>query len=123
VKKKMEESRIVLLNALPLNAFLYSSFNISVRKLDNLKELKKRIERISEGGNKSVVSYIRHPATVQLLQKNGIKAETISMLYQYFPGDRIFVITLGLFQQRGQEKTELEESDVLIYEVDIYGAR
>lgn len=119
----MTEERIILLNALPLNSFLYSNFNIAVKRLDNLQELKKRIERIDET-KETVVNFIRHPATVKLLSSAlGIQLDPMPMLYQYFPGDRIFVITLSQFQERGKEKEQLSENDILIYEVDIYGAR
>jgi hypothetical protein len=116
------KDRIILLNALPLNSFLYFNFNASIRRIENLEQLKKEIERL--GGQELLVNFIRHPATIKLLQqKLGYNLTPVSVLYTYFPGDHIFVVTLSQWQERGKEKEQLEESDILIYEVKIYGGR
>jgi len=52
--------KVVLLNALPLNAFPFSSFNLKVQNIA-IDELKALIT------GKTIVNFVRHPATVSLL--------------------------------------------------------
>jgi hypothetical protein len=111
--------RIVLLNALPINAFPYSKMHLIVRKV-SINAIRNEINYYTVDGVMPVISnYIRHVATVQLLsQKLGIKLEANAGLYSYMPGDVIFVITLNA-PQRGQDVLQLSEQDVSIYKVNV----
>jgi hypothetical protein len=115
-------ARIVLLNALPINAFPYSEMHLIVRKV-GLERIKNEIEYYTVSGVMPVISnYIRHVATVQLLsQKLGIKLEANPGLYSFMPGDVIFVITLNS-PQRGQDVMQVSEQDITIYKVNVESA-
>ena len=104
--------KVVLLNALPLNAFPFSSFNLKVQNIA-IDELKALIT------GKTAINFIRHPATVQLLSNVlGIDLTPSPGIYQYSQDDEIVVITLKT-PQRGQEVQEIQQSDLLIYKVEV----
>jgi len=105
--------RVVLLNALPLNAFPYDHFAIQVHRASFtlVKNVVYAVARVS------VECFIRHEATVKLLEKVlGLELKPSSGLYQHQPDDIIFVITLKK-PVRGAEVTELKEDDVEVFEV------
>jgi len=111
--------RVVLLNALPLNAIPYERFAIQVARLspgvfEDL--LTRNIER-----GYQIVSFIRHKETVHLLSKMlNIKIETSSDLYEFIEDDLIYVITLKPEKiQRGQEATDLKPEDLAYYYVAV----
>lgn len=107
-------TRVVLLNALPLNAFPYNAFSLSIARI-SLELLEKY-----KGGN--IVCYIRHPATLQLLNsKLNLNLKTSSDLYSYVDGDIIFVITLKQEKvQRGQE-VQVTQNDIEVFKVVVNG--
>ncbi|PMP89125.1 MAG: hypothetical protein C0173_06080 [Desulfurella sp.] len=83
--------KLVLLNALPINAFpdRWQDFAIQVRRAI-VEDLKLAITE-----NTKVECYIRHTGTVQLLQQIlNIKLEPSAQLYRYNEGDDVYVITL-----------------------------
>ncbi len=105
--------RVVFLNGLPLNMFPseWGYFAIQVIKA-TWEDLLRDLAEASE-----VKCYIRHQATVQLLEKHlEIKLQPSSELYKYDPRDRVYIVTLKT-PQRGQEATEVSVSDVEIYEI------
>jgi hypothetical protein len=109
--------RIVLLNALPLNAFPIlqdRQFEITgeVVALDELIVVLK----FAQHYNIRIENYIRHEPTVKLLsQLTGVELKPESGLYSYSEGDEIYIITLRK-PVRGQE-VEVKPEDLLIVRV------
>ena len=104
--------KVILLNALPLNAFPAQSFNIKVTQI-NIEELKALIT------GKTVINFVRHPATVSLLSGIiGVDLTPTPGIYTYSQDDEIIVVTLKT-PQRGQEVQQLNISDLIIYKVEV----
>jgi len=105
--------RYVFLNALPLNALNISKptkLIITPVKPEVLKQLAPEMQ--------PKASYIRHPATVQLLNKLfNLNLSVSSELYKYQQGDVIYVITLKK-PVRGAEIENITENDIEIYHVE-----
>jgi len=103
--------RVVLLNALPLNALPRSHLRIDVIPvaINDLVAWSQR--RAAEGYE--LVHFIRHPATIQALMSVGIPLSeaTNSGLYTYQPGDIIVVVSLRN-PPRGQEVQQVSISDL-----------
>jgi hypothetical protein len=101
--------RIVLLNALPLTAIPYDTATILVKQL-SIERFKEEIRNLIEKGYE-IVSYIRHKATVDLLE---------SELYKFSDNDLVYIVTLTPEKiQRGQEITDLKPGDLIYYYVVI----
>jgi hypothetical protein len=92
--------RNILLNALPLNAFDSERVDLTVVRITPYYLVGSLKEDIEKGV--PVVSYIRHPATVSLLNQHGLNVKPSSELYKYESGDLLFVVTVKT-PQRGQE--------------------
>jgi len=104
--------RIVILNALPLNAFPrapHLRLDILPVSISDLTQWVQR--RVAEGWQ--VVHYIRHSATVETLRTIGIplNPQPNSGLYQYQYGDVLIVITLRN-PPRGQEVQQVSPQDL-----------
>ncbi len=105
--------RVVLLNALPLNAFPpeWRDYAIQIMKA----ELEDVYQDIVEA--REIKCYIRHPATVQLLQEIfEIELTPSAEAYKYNPDDIVYIVTLKT-PQRGKEATEVSLEDVEFYEM------
>jgi hypothetical protein len=75
--------------------------------------------KFDELWNSEVKCYIRHPATLQLInQKLKTNLQTSSELYTYQSGDEIYIVTLKS-PERGKEKVAVDESDLEIWKVNI----
>ena len=117
-------ARIVFLNALPLNAITVGEVTIYGRRL-SVEGFVEDVRRELCMGVEAVECYIRHPATVELLNKLfernnvSIKLEPSQGLYQWMEGDLLYVITLKQ-PQRGVEKTEVSDTDIEIWRVRPY---
>ena len=111
--------RVVLLNALPLNAIPYERFAIQVNRLSPDAFEYSILQDLSEGYQ--IISFIRHKATVELLSEMlGIKIETSNELYKYQESDLIYIVTLKPEKiQRGQEATDLKPEDLAYYYIAI----
>jgi hypothetical protein len=111
--------RVVLLNALPLNAIPYVRFAIQVNRLSPDAFEYSILEDVERGYQ--VISFIRHKATVDLLSEMlGIKIETSNELYKYQESDLIYIVTLRSDRiVRGQEATDLKPEDLAYYYVAI----
>ncbi|PNV79019.1 MAG: hypothetical protein C0179_08080 [Fervidicoccus sp.] len=110
-----ERRRLVILNALPLNSIPLTHFCVDVKRIDTdfLRHLAKEAKSI----NAEIANYIRHEATVKLLnQLLNLSLEPSSGLYQWREGDRIVVITLKK-PIRGQEVSEVKPEDLDIFHV------
>ena len=108
--------RIVILNALPLNAFNARSVHLEVTRIDIASLATWVNERLAEGY--TLTHYIRHPATVQVLRELGVPLEMPNTdLYRYRSGDVLVVITLNL-PQRGQE-VQVRPEDLAVWIVRI----
>jgi len=115
--------RIVLLNSLPLSIFkrdvtIYAKPITLDVMLSEIAEKRMRY-------NAEIVSYIRHPATIELLnkylQRIGVKLEPSSGLYEFTETDDIYVVILKK-PIRGQEATEIAEKDIVVWNViALYG--
>ena len=104
--------RIIILNALPLNALPRHHIRLDVLPVSNLNELATWVQRrVAEGY--VVEHYIRHGATIQALRSLGIPlSETPNAgLYSYSPGDVIVVVTLRS-PARGQEVSQVSTQDL-----------
>ena len=104
--------RIIILNALPLNALPRHHIRLDVLPVSNLNELATWVQkRVAEGY--VVEHYIRHGATIQALRSLGIPlSETPNAgLYSYSPGDVIVVVTLRS-PARGQEVAQVSPQDL-----------
>jgi len=110
--------RIVVLNALPLNALPRAPLRMTVEPMSAVT-LARWLEHMVRQGY-AVVHYIRHPATIRLLRDLGapIDEQPNSGLYQYADGDIIIVVTLRQ-PQRGAEIQRVEPGDVEAWEVRI----
>jgi len=103
--------RAVLLNALPLNALPSRPLHLLIEPVP-AGQLRLWIKLFDE-----VVSYIRHPATVELLkQLLGIDIRPSAELYQWRQGDVMFVVTLKR-PARGQEAAQVSLEDLDIRKV------
>jgi hypothetical protein len=99
--------RVILLNALPLNAIPPSihSFDI-VCKRTTIEAIADIIKHSAEAEN-----YIRHESTIKLLSKLlNIDLRPSSELYEYRDGDTLVIVTLKK-PMRGQE-VEVKEGDL-----------
>jgi hypothetical protein len=117
IVEEARKGRIILLNALPLNAFpieLDRQFEIAgeVATLDELVIVLK----FAELYNIKIENYIRHEPTVRLLsQLTGVELKPENKLYSYSDSDEIYIITLKK-PARGQE-VEVKPEDLLIVRV------
>ena len=109
--EQVARGRIVILNALPLNALPRAHLRVDILPV-SINELAGWVQRRLQEGYE-VVHFIRHPATVQALRSIGIPlSETPNAgLYTYQPNDIIVVITLRA-PQRGQEQQQVSPSDL-----------
>ena len=106
--------RYVFLNALPLNSLKIDRPVKLVVTPVNPQVLKQLVPEM-----KPRVSYIRHPATVKMLNKLfGLDLDVSSGLYSYQPGDVLYVVTLRR-PIRGAEVGNVTVEDVLIYQVEV----
>lgn len=112
-------SRIVILNAFSPTML---DWEISERYIvefikSSLRSVKATIQYFEEY---KVVSYVRHPALVNLLnEKLGLKLEPSAGLYKYDEEDKVFVIVLKK-PVRGQEVVKLSEGDIDVFRVYVY---
>jgi len=105
--------RLVFLNALPLNAIDFEAFTLYINRItfDDLRELLRKADE--------VVNFIRHPATLKIIQeKLGISLSPSSQLYKYRHGDLLVIVTLKK-PVRGVEAMNITESDILLYLVRV----
>jgi len=104
--------RIVLLNALPLNAFSEPAFDLSVVRVTP----QSFIEEIKNGMEKGVevINYIRHPATVSLLNTHGLNLVPSSGLYTYRNGDVLFIVTVKAPVRGTEMQVSLSDLDCFI---------
>ena len=103
--------RIVILNALPLNALPRSHLRVDILPV-SISELASWVQRrVQEGW--LLIHYVRHPATIQALRASGIPLnETPNAgLYTYDSGDILVVVTLRA-PQRGQEQNQVRPEDL-----------
>jgi len=111
----MPSPRYIFLNALPLQALNITKptkLLVTPVKPSSLKQL----IPLMRG---KIENYIRHPATVQLINKLfGLDLQPSSQLYSYSSGDVIYVFTLKK-PIRGKEIDHVSEDDVVIYRVEI----
>jgi hypothetical protein len=105
--------RLILLNAFPINAFPFNAFTAKFEKA-TFTDMK-----FDELWCSEVKCYIRHPATLQLInQKLGTNIQPSSELYNYQSADEIYIVTLKQ-PERGKEKVTVAESDLEIWKVNI----
>jgi len=115
--EEARKHRIVLLNALPLNAFPVEAdrqfeFTGEVVALDELVVILKFAQHYGV----KIENYIRHEPTVKLLsQITSLELKPENKLYSYSEGDEIYIITLKK-PVRGQE-VEVKPEDLLIVRV------
>jgi hypothetical protein len=103
-----QKKRLVLLNALPLNAIQSDFFVITCKKVP----LSVVVELIKSSDN--VDNYIRHESTVKLLSRlSGKELKPSSGLYKHEDFDVLEIVTLKR-PIRGQE-VEVTEEDLEAY--------
>jgi len=111
--------RIVMLNALPLNALPRSHLRLDILPV-NIVELGHWLhKRLAEGYR--LVHFIRHEATLRALRRElgiPLPLEPNSGLYQYQNGDVLVVVTLRN-PPRGQEVAQVNVSDLEIWIVTV----
>ena len=102
--------RVVVLNALPLNALPRRHMQLDVMPI-GINDLASWVQRrLAEGFQ--LIHYIRHSATIQALRSAGIPlSEPNAGLYAYQPGDIIATVTLRM-PQRGQEVAQVSPQDL-----------
>jgi hypothetical protein len=101
--------RIVILNALPLNALPRRHIQLDVLPV-SLQDLAQWIQRRLQEGY-TIEHHIRHPATIATLRQAGIPLTPNAGLYQFDAGDIIVVVTLKT-PQRGQEVQQVSSQDL-----------
>jgi len=109
--EQVARGRIVVLNALPLNALSRRHIQLDVIPV-SVSDLVSWVQRRIQEGYE-VVHYIRHQATIATLRATGVPlSETPNAgLYQYDASDIIVVVSLRS-PQRGQEQTQVSVSDL-----------
>ena len=101
--------RFVFLNALPIKALCGEKelCRITLTKTEP-KEIVSAIR--SWGDSAEVISFIRHPSTVEALRKLGLDVSTSSGFYSYSENDAVIVVIPKKLVRRGAEqKVELED--------------
>ena len=103
--------RIIILNALPLNALPRSHLRLDTLPV-SISDLAVWTQRRLQEGYE-IVHFIRHQATIATLRAAGIPlSETPNVgLYQYQHGDVVVVVTLRA-PQRGQEQQQVNISEL-----------
>ncbi len=107
------EGRLILLNALPLSIFpeSWKEYAIQVKRVD-IYTLKERVLKA-----RKIKSYIRHPGTVETLQRVlGIPLPVSAETYKYEEGDEVYIVTLKS-PARGQEVQLVSEHDLDVYHI------
>jgi hypothetical protein len=120
---KSQRTRLVFLNALPINAFksppLPPKFTLHIYNI-NIHVLKSVIDDMVKPWGIPIVNYIRHEATVKYLNERlGLSLVSNAGLYEYQRGDVLVVITLKK-PERGKEVSEISDNDIEIYLVEVY---
>ncbi|RLE37185.1 hypothetical protein DRJ17_07090 [Candidatus Woesearchaeota archaeon] len=115
--------RIILLNALPLNIFK-RDVTIYAKPI-SLQTFLSEIAEDKIQYDAEVKCYIRHQATIDLLNKYleriGVRIEPSNKLYEFHETDVIYIITLRK-PVRGQETNRVSEKDIIIWKViALYG--
>ena len=112
--KLVMKRRLIFLNALPLNSIPLDHFCIDVRR-QGIKDIEYDIKK-AKSINAEIISYIRHEATLNLLNKIfNLNLVSSPGLYQWRENDEIIVITL----KRGilLDIHEVESEDLEIFYV------
>ena len=110
-------------NQIP-NLVLLNGFSMSMLRNPRLATIEfKRISlaelRELVTNAKTILNYIRHQSTVQLIASLvGRQLEPNAGNYIYSPGDVLILITLAA-PQRGQELTQVKPEDLVIYLVSV----
>jgi len=110
--------RIVILNALPLNALPRAHLRVDILPVA-ISELAGWVQRRLQEGYE-VVHFIRHPATIQALRVAGVplQEQPNAGLYTYSHGDIIVVVTLRN-PPRGQEVQQVSPQDLETWVVGV----
>jgi hypothetical protein len=103
--------RIVILNALPLNAMPQRHMQLDVIPV-SMTDLVQWVQRRLQEGFQ-LIHYIRHPATIAALRAAGVplQEQPNAGLYAYQPSDVIVVVTLRN-PPRGQEVVQVFPQDL-----------
>ena len=102
-------ARLVVLNAHSLNAFSGNKYTLRIRRV-SFAELPGLAAKYD-----GVIHYVRHQATMQLLNMYISLSPTSSIgLYQYSPGDALLVVVLKV-PVRGQEVNSVSENDIELF--------
>ena len=111
--------RIVILNALPLNALPRAHIRLDMLPV-NIVDLGHWIHRrLAEGFE--IVHFVRHQATIQALRRElgiPLPLEPNAGLYQYTLGDILVVVTLRA-PVRGQEQAQVRIEDLEFWIVTV----
>jgi hypothetical protein len=106
-------SRLVLLNAFPLNAFPFERFSATFKRI-SLQQL------VADAERAEVINFIRHPATVAALSRVLMRELSPSSgFYSYQLGDVVYVISLRQLPARGAEVTSVKQEDLDIIKVEV----
>jgi len=110
--------RLVFLNALPLNAFPIDEYGLKIGIVKvSLYSVKPLVKDWARAGV-PIECYIRHRATVELLNKLlGLDMKPSDGLYRYSDGDKIIVVTLKK-PLRGQE-VDVKPQDIVFYIAEV----
>lgn len=111
-----EAKRVVVLNAMPLNALPPQHLRLEVLPITP-KEFVNWVQRRLREGYK-LVHYIRHASTVQALRQAGVplSENPEAGLYRYQEGDLLAVVTLKN-PTRGQEQASVTLDDLAVWVV------
>jgi len=112
VQNQVQNRRLIILNALPLNIFQRTAIILRIVPLqpEELRHL---------ATNNEVIHFIRHVATLNLLRTliPSLSPEPNAGIYRYQPGDLLAVVTLRT-PNRGQEQiVNLTDLDMWLVEV------
>jgi hypothetical protein len=110
--------RVVVLNALPLNALPRAHLELDVLPV-SINDLASWIQRrLAEGYE--VLHFVRHASTIQALRSIGIPLpeQPNSGLYTYRPDDLLVVVTLRT-PPRGQEQQNIRPEDLEVWIVTV----
>jgi hypothetical protein len=115
-----EERRIILLPSLPLNIIPYEVATIVVwkRRIEDIQRLI-NINKAYTSKGITVLNYIRHAPTNQLISKYFQFTDKSNESYVFNDKDFIFVITLKQRTPISGKDVEVKEEDLLIFEIAI----
>jgi hypothetical protein len=112
-QNQVQNRRLIILNALPLNIFPRAPIRLRIVPIDDLRTI------ATIATNAQIVHFVRHPATLNLLRTLiPSLSEPNAGIYRYQDGDLLIIIVLRT-PQRGQELQNVTLTDLEAWLVEV----